>query len=810
VREVVTFSIEYCDVFIPMASWPITSYWIGEECGFHMVVVKTSSAMRIGLLFVAAILSGVFVGHTQEDLTERELRLPPAAEYEQLIKRLLAETPLNEDALRFVIDELQRNLPQYSRADILSTYDQLMANDSIGFWVDQRLWMPSVLEDQLQSVELPPNPSFPYPISENTVIESVTPADFQGDGIPELIVQVSREWPSADRSGYRYRFEGFFTLHEGEAGVIHVSSTPLPYNLLPTVHWATQRFTSLVLTDLNADDSPEWVVMTSSTNTGWGIGSWSNGLFVLTWDGTQLITISPDNWGAVTYDPGDVHLNYLNVDEDPALEIEERSSHSNSWGCHFEAVTLLDWSPTDASYVLAEGRDEYPGTPNCQLMHAEQAMWQGDYAAAIPLYEQALSGMGEVLPETDAEMWQYAQLRLALAYALTDQSEQANSMFEDLSNAVPASTGMEGLITTAAQHYLPGHDAIALCSALHDFFPPSEDDITVLGFYVGRTLVDTEQLAINVTDGPDPQSAGCDVDRFIESRLRSIPFTDLPIEVMAAEGVGIRDSIVFDLNEDGIQDWVVWVDARIQPFAFISDVATAQYKVSRPPLPNELDGLTHDWVELPGNVGIALVWISPELPFDYYYGYYPMCASDREQTGSLMVRGAQEGQLGLVLYTTACLSLAPSEMFSDDARTVSTGTGIEDDGMLVEDTFVWSAEEQRYRRAGEAAAYEDAYFDSRSEDVVSDLRNTLYGLRSELQSGTLTSDQFAVVEPQLVAAIPGLEPELEYQRQYLRAAALEVLGRSEEAIEQYTALSQSAPETIWGQLATLHIPLPDR
>ena len=775
-----------------------------------MVVLKTLFALRVTLLLVIALLSSAYAGHTQETPADRQLRLPTAAEYELLVERLLDAVPLNEDALTIVIDELQGHLPEYAAADILSTYDRLMANDDIGYRLDHRLWLPTVLADQIQTAAILSSPSFPYSLGENTVIENATQADFLGDGVPEHIVQISREWPSAEPPGYQYRFEGFFTVLEDEAGTIHVSSTPLPYNLSPTAHWATHRFTSLALADLNADHSPEWVVMTSSTNTGWGIGSWSNGLFVLTWDGTQLITISPDNWGAVTYDPGDVHLTYLNVDEDPALEIEERSSHQNSWGCHFEAVTLLDWSPTDASYLSAEERDEYPDTPNCHLMYAEQAMWQGDYAAAIPLYEQALSGIGEVLPETDAEMWQYTQLRLALAYALTDQSEQANSMFEDLSNAVPASTGMEGLITTAGQHYLPGHDVIALCSALHDFFPPSEDDITVLGFYVGRTLVDTEQLAINVTDGPDPQSAGCDVDGLIESRLRSIPFTDLPIEVMAAEGVGIRDSIVFDLNEDGVQDWLVWVDANIQPFAFISDVATAQYKVSRPPLPNELDGLTYDWVELPGNVGLALVWISPELPSDYYYGYYQVCASDPEQTGSLMVRGAQEGQLGLVLYTTACLSLAPSEMFSDDAQMVSTGTGIEDHGTLVEDTFVWSAEEQRYRRAGEAAAYEDAYFDSRSEDVVSDLRNTLYRLKSELTSGSLTSNQFAEMDSQLVAVIPSIESELEFQRQYLRAAALELLGRSADAFEQYSALYQSAPETIWGQLATLHIPSPHR
>jgi hypothetical protein len=54
-----------------------------------------------------------------------------------------------------------------------------------------------------------------------------------------------------------------------------------------------------------------------------------------------------------------------------------------------------------------------------------------------------------------------------------------------------------------------------------------------------------------------------------------------------------------------------------------------------------------------------------------------------------------------------------------------------------------------------------------------------------------------------------IQPEQQLNDQlldyYLRALALEALNRPDEALAEYIAITEAAPESAWGMLAALHL-----
>lgn len=181
--------------------------------------------IRFTLLIIIAWMTSNFTVCAQDALEGSRLHIPPAEAYVQFIDAMLAEEQPTDDVLGTAIDELEQHLAQYPMDDIITAYDQLMAHDSIGYRLNHNVWMAYVVEDQIQDVGLSIDLTVPHALEDDIVIESVIQADFRSDGSPEMILQVSREWSNADRSGYRYRYEGYLTAYMDNAGVLQVTET---------------------------------------------------------------------------------------------------------------------------------------------------------------------------------------------------------------------------------------------------------------------------------------------------------------------------------------------------------------------------------------------------------------------------------------------------------------------------------------------------------------------------------------------------------------------------------------------------------
>jgi hypothetical protein len=65
------------------------------------------------------------------------------------------------------------------------------------------------------------------------------------------------------------------------------------------------------------------------------------------------------------------------------------------------------------------------------------------------------------------------------------------------------------------------------------------------------------------------------------------------------------------------------------------------------------------------------------------------------------------------------------------------------------------------------------------------------------------SEALAITEQELTQ--PDLSDHDRGRLQYYRAQALEMLDRPDEALAEYVAIYEAAPDSAWGMLATLHL-----
>ena len=117
---------------------------------------------------------------------------------------------------------------------------------------------------------------------------------------------------------------------------------------------------------------------------------------------------------------------------------------------------------------------------------------------------------------------------------------------------------------------------------------------------------------------------------------------------------------------------------------------------------------------------------------------------------------------------------------------------------------VWNPDEIVYLWNSEEMAYEIPIDDAVVEPetrLTETCYSAAYGYCGFAQTGT---DALAMFDATLANPPEDAEPLFLTAIHYYRALTLEELDRSEEALAEYVAIYEGAPESAWGMLAALH------
>ncbi len=741
---------------------------------------------------------------------EYAFHIPSASEYQYLFEKILDTEPLNQGVLYAAVMDVERQIRASGLHETNNLY-QFLANNVTYAGIHHDLWVNHIFQEWLTDRDVLPGNFADWQIDAGITVDNSTYVDFQNDGSPELVLKISKD---VDQAQW---YEGYHVVYRDEVGNLHSSLTPLGYNRLPTTHWAERRWEPQFFGDINADGSIEWLVKEWHTNTGMGLGFRGYELWILAWNGHELVNIAPeDGLATLVGSETDIVWQYLNLDDDPAKEITQSSTHSNSWGCSFDRVTTADWSPSDGQYITLQHENVYPQTSDCVLTAAEETMWQEDYETAIPLYENALKladSEGLLTNDRDKEKWQYAQLRLALAYALTGKRENATNLIRALQQEPAASDGMAELIAIGASSYLPQNDEVALCIGMYNYFALYGGDNSYgynspLGTFVGFTLVD---LAQRDAGTPPASAAGCPVHNLFEQRIgeKAFTFADLPAEKFEAAGIAVSDRIRVDVNLDGIYDWVLWSDAAIRPYIFISDKALGEYVLSQTGLlSDQFHDAHYEVINLPDDSGPALAWLVVKQSEN---NFEESCEGEDHLFTHLTLLKVDSQTLNWLFSVSACGRVPLNQLLSADARTItSPGNSDSDSGI----TFIWDSNQQIYQHDQIDTPVEateivypvmDDYLGLMYSESYYAFERASINLRAAVSKSEITTDLISEIEIALDIGAPDITPEMRLEAQYYRAVALEALNRPDEALAEYVAIYEAAPDSAWGMLAALHL-----
>lgn len=462
--------------------------------------------------------------------SDYRLRVPDVKEYLTTVATL-GETGINDTYLTLALyNTLFWRYPDFHQT---ANFD-LLRNASLVFRDHYSLGL-SIFLDELTQVEwnewliwawLRENPQA-FDESDEILFSNfriaIQRVDLSGDGSEELLLDV-REIKEELSSGYQFfNYVGYWVLQPTSEGYRRVSS---PLSWYSDIGYGgsdgrTGVVHTLKIDDVNADGLIEWVVLEGSYfHRGYGE---CRQMRVLGWRDDSLVDLIDGDLRYCTATSSMMEEISPNAEYTlTETEIVQKQNRFDSWWCFWEETTVFTWTGTH--YIHQTTQQNFEDTLNCTLRHAEEAMRSGDFEKAIVAYEKALllpDTLYETVPENEqyldwqrrlnAEHRQYARLRLAIAYALTDRWEMTLELLHELRSEQPASLLIQRLLGVLDQ---VGTSA-ELCMAVHDVFADFQADPDVWGqwntftdMFIRETIEDIRLNADNFP--PDPSRAGCD------------------------------------------------------------------------------------------------------------------------------------------------------------------------------------------------------------------------------------------------------------------------------------------------------------
>lgn len=595
---------------------------------------------------------------------------------------------------------------------------------------------------------------------------------------------------------------------------------------------------SLGFQDITGDGLNEWMF---SVGAG-GPGMWSNcgNLQIYSSHNTEVINILPEGsnycepsgGGSFAY-AETVAWEYVNRDQDAALEIQQNQLEGDNWQCNWINTTFFDWN--GEIYTSADSSVVEEETLGCAIRNAEPYLWENNVEAAIPLYEAGLEN-GWISEPTDyqiesrAEIEQYTRTRLMIAYALAGRIEDAQGEITVLLEQEPASEMMSTLLENLNQAEIR---PFSVCAAAYNVF------------YEYATSMHSYQLPSQIVVGrnhypqgmlddypPDPELAGCNVIALLETLLASEQFSTIisPLEQLANLGVDVRESIEADLNADGVNEWIIWTTAFVPPVLFVPN--GAYYSISRPTLRYIDDPHTEITVRSIASSGEQILadWVfydgEPNNTRTYHrYQMQDEC-SRADGTGELTLWQMRDNHLEVILDMPLCESHPVDDLFQNGNQHIEgwIGSVFDQYGNAVqfsETIYRWNGElyvadfqspatttpQPEYisgigyvtEESTEVAAY---MTDGVLFDTLGQVETSLYEQNYE---AALT-----ILDNAISSADPAAHPIIVQGLHYFRALTLEQLDRDNEALAEYVTIYETAPNTSWGTLARLHFESSDQ
>lgn len=758
--------------------------------------------------FVFFLLIGLVINvNAQRDTVESEYLIKPSGQsYFLLLEKLLAEDEIDHNSLKIILSEMQvfeRINDSLTSDSVLKMY-YLLADST--YTLNHAYWIQQFIELRFaeDSIELSEYDNLQF---ENFNID-IQEVDFLNDGEPEYILEITspikKKTTTAD-----YDFEAYMIAYQDD-NQIEVVRTPMGYNGLYVPSWVTQRWQTLHLEDINNDDKLEWVMLGYGHNSGRG-AQWRAKHYVLAWQEDKLINLAPDSLGFNNYFYESSSWEYANLDKDDAIEIFKINKHANNWHCQYESHYIYDWDAEIEQYVESEPTVIIPDSYGCLWTDAEEAMRQDDFETALPLYEKGIQlALKEDFQVHELELLQYIQIRQILAYALSGNTEIATQNLLNLLNQENLDDDIHELAENMAQAYIPDSNIISLCSSVYNYFYEYQIQYTNSPFsnMVGATYVDSE-LSDFYNTGIVASSAGCDIVSMIESGLNDVdyPIGQSPSYTFEEKDIPITRTINFDLNLDGIDEWVLWVEADIPAFFFAPNVGTGFYTLSRP-FYHEYDDFQLYVFELPDDAGIALARYTFDVPSkdQYWLGH---CGYDKD-TGILTISRLNGDRMANILRTGICEEQDWGDVISEDGKQVYAwrGNGEYLGESLYAATYIWDSETMKYEWEQTSSVtptpiYEPAPYNPAEGEINMESGSLRRALVEDIN--TIESNLIELEAKLAEYYQDNVSESVIYNAYYNRALALLMLNRDDEAVAQFIEIVDDVPNSIWGQLSYLYL-----
>jgi hypothetical protein len=325
---------------------------------------------------------------------------------------------------------------------------------------------------------------------------------------------------------------------------------------------------------------------------------------------------------------------------------------------------------------------------------------------------------------------------------------------------------------------------------------------------------------------PEPEKAGCNAPQLIDARLENHTFTtnETPSTQLMALGIGVLDTFVGDFNADGADEWLIWLDARVNPILFVPQ--NEQYVLSRPEI-RRPNAYTHFGLQrIPDREELLFVdyTVLDFEPTNVDYHTFDMefafceevvIRSDGANQGGVRLWHLQNNQLVQILEAPVCQPRPFEELFSQDGRELfAAAVTIQADrgytSRYDDVTYRWNPGIQTWEPPSPVPAtpvpgpfgtsvpnLTDAY-------VLEKLGAALSSLRDNDPEAAL-----ALIDDALDSYDPSVERIVVDGLHYYRARALEELDRHDDAIAEYAAVYETESESAWGMLAALHLEIVD-
>lgn len=763
-----------------------------------------------------------------------QLHQPDAATFLTNVAKLLPLVPvdLRHAVSSLVQAEMNIRYPDLSQLDpdvLRIGFDALLGIDD--YWDERDVWAQAMIVSWLSQHDIDLNEYTSLHIQDFEI--SVMPRDFSGDGQPEWLLDVQ-----SDHYAQLVVIESASHGYRVVESPLTWTACCLAYNSIYSAAIEEQRFV-----DMTGDGQPEWIVAMGGSS-----GNWMSygRLIILEWQDGHLVDIAPPRdaphtsmrlayetpagGGETPVFPYGVRVTYPDIDGDNTPEIVIEVDQMDNWGCTWTWKRLFRWD--SAQFVLTESSRTYEDVQGCEIRAAEESMWAHDVEMAVAHYERAmtLQPTSRYILGDKVEITRYAVARLILAYTLAGRHNEAASLAGQLESSEDDSHTLTAYISAIEDNL---GSAPIMCRAAYNVFSfncPTGTDACLgspLKAMVGRTLENDGDFPSSPRHiFPAPHKAGCDTAIWVFADLSQSPLAVGQFDP-AQLGFPVKEALPFDLNSDGINEWLVWFDLPVPPLWFSASPGDEVYTFTEALLPYAYDfdspyaifadgenpyyesAVTFEVRPLPDESGYVII-NALERGYD---GYQHYCPERRNADGgyssaplnvTYTVWHFDGERLKLAAEIPFCAPTTFEAVWGEPNQPIPLT--IEGWALVRDASGRSSYQPARYRWISELHGYMATDIQALPDDA--EFQEPLTFIELYWQAID------AIEERDYASAVMSIDAALDMRSLqddehgigiYLRALSVEAMGYTDAALNGYMAVYKGWPDSVWSRLAALHL-----